>query len=251
MHHTSTAVGGLLSELEPRTLSGVIGQPELVEALRELVDLSMERHHPLPAVLLVGPDGVGKRAVARALIGDMRQRLDKVAVHRLVATELIQTEELCSLLERMGAGDVFVVEEVHRLSPNSYAQLARAIDEFRVSAESIESASREQQALELPPFTVIGTSEVEMDRFGAEIPSAETRTWISLRVVPYTIEDMMRIARASVCKLGGRISDADAEAVARRSRGMPRHMQILIARYASEKASGEDGWTFEADSLDL
>jgi predicted Ser/Thr protein kinase len=51
-------------EWSPKRLSDIIGQGEAIQRLKSLVALSKERQQHLPHILLIGPEGTGKRTLA-------------------------------------------------------------------------------------------------------------------------------------------------------------------------------------------
>lgn len=154
--------GPTARELLDGLWAGVVGQPDVVDALRAAAD------DPVQAYLLVGPEGSGKRAAATAFAAELiAAALDEQAARRAVRAVEVMAYPDVHLVQRVGASvtvaearevvrmasrapsvgqiQVFVLDELH-LAREAAPTLLKAIEEpepsvvFVVLAEEVTDA---------------------------------------------------------------------------------------------------------------
>ena len=96
--------------LRPRRLDEFVGQPKLKERLGISIDAAAQLGKPLDHVLLSGPPGLGKTTLATILANELGTRLRVTS-----GPALERPGDLASMLTNLDHGDVFFVDEIHRL----------------------------------------------------------------------------------------------------------------------------------------
>ncbi len=221
-------VEGLMARMEPRSLSAVIGQPELVEALGELLEASERREHPLPAILLVGPAETGKRAISTALAMEIIDDSPE-SFRSIDAAGVCDPQSMREALYGLADNAVLRLIGVHRLESEAYQILARSVREFEINDDSAVSGGDVERDLELPLFSAIATSQADLGGAGPSLEEQVARDWISLRVVPYELESLIEIAHRSADRLGLSVTEGAVQELVRRSEGLPGRLQRIIA----------------------
>lgn len=199
--------------LRPQRLTEFIGQRQLCENLSIAIEAAKGRDEPLDHLLFCGPPGLGKTTLAFLIAEEMGAEI-------LVSSgpALASPKDLAGTLSRLERGDVLFLDEIHRLP--------RAVEEFLYSAmedQAIDITLDQGPAartlrIHLAPFTLVGATTRE----GLLAAPFRSRFGIVERLLPYPVEELVRILQRAARLLSFPI-DADAALeVARRARGVPR-----------------------------
>jgi holliday junction DNA helicase RuvB len=237
-----------MAKMEPQALSQVLGQPELVEVLTELVETSHQRGHPLPAVMVVGPAETGKRAITTALAAELIASGDK-SVRSVDAAAIPDPEGMRDVVYGLSNNAVLRINGVHRLSLDAYEVLGKVVREFEMADDSAHAGGDVRRDLELGLFSVIATSETDLGQSGPSIEEQVARDWISLRVVPYEFEALVEIAHRSAKRLDLKVTDGAAEELVRRSAGLPGRLQKVIATVVASWGGDYSGAVIDLETL--
>jgi Holliday junction DNA helicase RuvB len=220
------------SALRPRRIADFVGQPAVREQLAILLEAARHRGEALDHVLLHGPPGLGKTTLAQIIANEMEVRL------RTTSGPAIEHQgTLASILTNLDAGDVFFVDEIHRLSRTVEEALYPAMEDFAFDWVAGKGAGAQAMRLSLQRFTVVGATT----RAGALGGPLRDRFGITIRLDFYDDAELGAIVRRSAGLLGVEIDTAGAELLAARSRGTPRVANRLLRRardYAQVRASG-------------
>lgn len=218
--------------LRPRTLDEFIGQEALKERLSISVDASKALGRSLDHVLLSGPPGLGKTTLAAIIASELGSRLQVTS-----GPVLERPGDLAAILSNLDEGDVFFIDEVHRLPRTVEEILYTAMEDFQLDIVLGKGPAAQSIRLSLPRFTLVGATT----RMGMVAAPLRDRFGIVDRLDHYEPAELQRIVVRSASILGVEIDEQSAHRVAIRSRGTPRVANRLLARvrdYAVARADG-------------
>ena len=208
--------------LRPQSLENFVGQTRLIANLKLAIDAARKRGEVLDHVLFCGPPGLGKTTLARIIAEEMGAKL-----HSANGPALSKPAELASILTQLQAGDVFFLDEIHRISPTLEEYLYSAMEDFvlDIVLESSPSNSRTLR-LDLPRFTLIGATTKE----GAMQAPFRDRFGIFERLKYYELDHLKTIIMRSARIFKMEIEPEAAQLLASRSRGTPRVANRFLRR---------------------
>ena len=232
------------ASLRPRTFEDYVGQDRVVENLRIAIDAARRRGEPLEHVLFYGPPGLGKTTlaglIARALEANFRPTSGPT---------LEKPKDLVGILTSLEEGDVFFVDEIHRLGRVVEEFLYPAMEDFQIDFVVDRGAYAKTLKLPLKRFTLVGATT----RAGMLTAPLRERFGIVHHLDYYAPAEIERILRRSASVLGVPIDDAGAEIIAARSRGTPRVANRLLRRvrdFAEVRANGRITVEVAAEALE-
>ena len=239
--------------LRPKRLDEFVGQIRVRERLRISLEAALKQSRPLDHVLFSGPPGLGKTTLA----GVIAHELD-VKMRVTSGPALDRPGDLAAILSNLDVGDVFFIDEIHRLPRAVEEVLYPAMEDFQLDIVLGKGPTAQSIRLDLPRFTLIGATT----RKGTVTAPLRDRFGIEEKLDYYDPEELAVIIRRSAGIIDVVISDEAASIIAGRSRSTPRIANRLLARvrdYAVARASGtidpevadEALRVFEVDDLGL
>jgi Holliday junction DNA helicase RuvB len=210
-----------MASLRPRVLEEYVGQPSIVRPLRIALTAAKQRGEPLDHVLLHGPPGLGKTTLAHIVRQEMQ-----VDIQITSGPALKQAKDLMGLLTNLKQGDVFFIDEIHRLDPAVEEYLYPAMEDFTIDFVLDKGANARMLNFKLKPFTLVGATTMT----GLLSGPLRGRFGLAYHLDYYSAEDLCRIILRSAGILGVLIDEAGAMEIARRSRGTPRIANRLLKR---------------------
>lgn len=229
--------------LRPPSLDDFVGQRPVVENLRVHLEAARGRGEPPDHVLFCGPPGLGKTSLARILADELGTEL-----HATSGPALDRPKDLLGLLTNLGRGDVFFIDEIHRIPVAVEEYLYTAMEDFRVEMTLDSGPHARVLPINVEPFMLVGATTRE----GLLSAPFRARFGLVQRLDPYPTDDLVRIIVRAARILGVGITDDGAAALAARSRGTPRIAGRFLKR-ARDRAqvSGADGIDLDLARLAL
>ncbi|HLU30221.1 MAG TPA: Holliday junction branch migration DNA helicase RuvB [Acidimicrobiia bacterium] len=218
--------------LRPHRLDEFVGQEKVKERLWISIDAARSQARSLDHILLSGPPGLGKTTLAGIVATEMGTDL------RLTSGPALERPgDLAAILSNLEEGDVFFIDEIHRLPRTVEEVLYSAMEDFAIDIVLGKGPTAQSIRLDLPRFTLIGATT----RKGTVTAPLRDRFGIEEKLDYYTAPELATIVTRSAGILGVDIEDTAAFEIARRSRSTPRIANRLLARvrdYAVARAEG-------------
>jgi Holliday junction DNA helicase RuvB len=222
----------LETSLRPQTLDDYVGQEQVKENLRIIVEAARQRTDTLDHILFCGPPGLGKTTLANIIAGEMGVNIKSTS-----GPAIERPGDLAAILTNLQQGDVFFIDEIHRLHHVIEETLYPAMEDFQLDIVIGQGPSARTLKLELPHFTLVGATT----RAGLLTSPLRDRFGVVTRLDFYTPDELQVIVGRSAQLLQVQIDPSGMREIARRARGTPRIANRLLRRvrdYAQVRANG-------------
>ncbi len=233
------------SALRPGKLAEFGGQPRVSDQLGLVLDAARHRGTVPEHVLLSGPPGLGKTTLAMIIAAELSAPL------RISSGPAIQhAGDLAAILSGLTEGEVFFLDEIHRMSRPAEEMLYLAMEDFRVDVVVGKGPGATAIPLEIPPFTLVGATT----RAGLLPGPLRDRFGFTAQLDYYDTDALERIIVRSAGLLGIELAADAAAEIASRSRGTPRIAIRLLRRvrdFAQVRADGRLTREVAAAALEL
>ncbi len=218
-----TIEDGVLDQtLRPSRFDDYIGQQNIKDNLKILLEAAKQRNHPPEHLLFYGPPGLGKTTLAHLIakeIGVQMKITSGPAIERV--------GDLASVLTNLSPGDILFIDEIHRLNKTVEEVLYPAMESGQIDIIIGKGPSARSIQLDLPPFTLIAaTTRIAM-------VSSPLRSRFSggvFRLEFYTHQEIEKIVQRSAKILSIETEDSAIQEIAVRSRSTPRTANYLLKR---------------------
>ncbi len=233
------------SPLRPQLLQDFIGQHSIKERLEVMVEAAKQRSEALSHCLFVGPPGLGKTTLAHILARAMGTNL--------VATSgpiLEKPGDLAGLLTGLKPGDVFFIDEIHRLNKQVEEYLYSAMEDFSLDIMIDSGPGARSIQVKLNPFTLAGATT----RSGLLSAPLRSRFPFTCRLDYYSDELLRQILYRAAKIINVPFEENAADEIASRSRGTPRIANNLlrwVRDYSQVKAQNRITFKTAQDALKL
>lgn len=207
--------------LRPLSLADFIGQNSLKEKLSVFISSARKRNSPLDHVLFSGPPGLGKTTLAAIIASEMGSKFFSTS-----APAITKPGDLVKQLTMLETGDVFFIDEIHRLGRACEEILYPALEDGVIDFILGEGLTAQSVKLHLKPFTLVGATT----RSGMLSSPLKSRFGIDLKVDFYELPDLEKIVLRSARLLGLDLAEDSAVTIAGRARMTPRVANRLVRR---------------------
>ena len=207
--------------LRPRYLSEFLGQKGMKENLSVFISTAKQREESLDHLFLIGPPGLGKTTLAQIVANELTTGFVQTS-----APALDKPKDLVGLLTNLKKGDVFFIDEIHRLKPAIEELLYIAMEDYGIDWVVGQGPMARTLRIAIKPFTLVGATT----KAGVVSSPLISRFGITCRFSFYEQEDMEAIVRRSAGLLNIRIDNDAASLLAESSRGTPRVVNRLLRR---------------------
>jgi Holliday junction DNA helicase RuvB len=218
--------------LRPRTLDEFIGQDKVRDNLRVFIRAARERRESLDHVLVYGPPGLGKTALAHVIAREMEGPL------RITSGPVVERPgDLAAIVTNLEPGAVLFIDEIHRLAPAVEEILYPAMEDFKLDLIIGQGPSARTLKIDLPRFTLVGATT----RAGLLTAPLRDRFGIIAHLSYYAPAELARIVERSARILHVPMQAEGGREIAGRARGTPRIANRLLRRvrdYAEVEGDG-------------
>ncbi|NGX61831.1 MAG: Holliday junction ATP-dependent DNA helicase RuvB [Chlamydiae bacterium] len=228
---------GLDLPLRPKTLSDFVGQEEVCKRLEVFMGAAKKRGEPLGHALFSGPPGLGKTTLANIIAKTMGTSI-VVSSGPL----LEKPSDLAGILTNLQEGDVFFIDEIHRLPRNVEEYLYPAMEDFVLNLMIDSGPNARSVQVNLSWFTLIGATT----RSGLLTSPMRSRFPFTCRLQYYTPDTLEKILSRSASLLSFIVDNQGVKEIATRARGTPRIANNLL-RWVRDYAQMHPSPTVDRD----
>src|SRR6266567_5060525 len=211
----------LQTALRPRALDEFIGQDLQRRRLSIALQAARQRREPLDHLLLSGPPGLGKTTLAHIVSSEMGGKLVSTS-----GPALERAADLMGMLTRLEEGDVFFIDEIHRMPRVVEEYIYPAMEDFTVDFVLDKGPYAEAVRIPVKPFTLVGATT----RKGLLSLPLRERFGLNFELDFYAVDDLKLIVQRSARLLSVELDGDAALEIARRARGTPRIANRLLRR---------------------
>ena len=205
--------------IRPSHLEHFVGQKAARAKLDILLGAAKKRSETPSHSLFYGPPGLGKTTLAHILAAEMGTKLITTS-----GPMIDKPGDLAGLLTSLDEGDIFFIDEIHRLPRTIEEYLYSAMEDFALDIMLDTGPGARSVNVKLKPFCLVGATT----RLGLLSGPLRSRFGFQCRLEFYSISDLTTIAQRSAKLLKFGLDEPSAREIAQRSRGTPRIANNLV-----------------------
>ncbi len=196
------------------TLHGFVGQRSIVETLQAHVQGAISKSEPLPPTLLIGPTGVGKTELAKAIASETCTNFIE-----LYSPGNPRKWQVIETLRSLKPLDVAFIDEIHAFPYECQELLYPAIDSRRVpEVDADKHRIDPDKWIDLAPFTLIAAT----DQPGMLRKALKSRFVMQFQMDYYSVSELRQIVLNHAAEIGILLTPQAATRLAEAARGIPR-----------------------------
>ncbi|GMO64264.1 MAG: Holliday junction branch migration DNA helicase RuvB [Endomicrobiia bacterium] len=224
------------NSLRPQSLNDFIGQKKLKSNLKIFIEASKKRHEALDHCLFYAPPGLGKTTLSHIIAKEMGCNL------RITSGPVLERiGDLAAILTNLSEGDVFFIDEIHRMNHLVEESLYPVMEDFKLDIIIGQGPSAKTIKLPVPRFTLVGATT----RAGLLSSPLRDRFGIIEHLTFYDIKELVQIVNRSAMIMNIFIDEKASEEIAKRSRGTPRIVNRLLKRVRDFAEVKDDKITYK------
>ena len=219
--------------LRPGKLSHFIGQEKIKEGLDIFISAAKQRDESLFHVLIHGSPGLGKTTLAKIIAKELGVNYTMTS-----GPALERQGDLAAIISNLSDGDVFFIDEIHRLGKPIEEMLYSAMEDFTIDVVFGKGPSARTVKLDLPKFTLIGATT----KMGMLSSPLRDRFGVIYQLNYYDDDEIDKIIKRSAKILNIQINPKSTKLIASRSRKTPRIANRILQRvrdFAQVKGDGK------------
>ena len=231
--------------LRPQEMSEMIGQKDVIERLRIVVDAAQKRGEVLGHILFDGPPGLGKTTFATCIPNELGVHVEFASGPSLKAPK-----DIVPYLTNAADRSVLFIDEIHRMPKSVEEYLYTAMEDFRIDMVLGEGINARTHSFRLNPFTLIGATT----RAGMLSGPLRDRFTIREHLTFYSTDELAQILKRSAGKLRVELQEDAANEIACRSRGTPRianNRLLWIRDFAESRADGNISFPVACSAMQM
>ncbi|MCL2335573.1 MAG: Holliday junction branch migration DNA helicase RuvB [Endomicrobia bacterium] len=232
------------NSLRPQCLDDFVGQEKLKENLKVFIEAAKKRQEALDHCLFYAPPGLGKTTLSHIIAKEMGGNL------RMTSGPVLErVGDLAAILTNLSEGDIFFIDEIHRMNHLVEESLYPVMEDFELDIIIGQGPSAKTIKLPVPRFTLVGATT----RAGLLSSPLRDRFGIVGHLNFYDIKELKLIVKRSGAIMNVEIDDDASEEVAKRSRGTPRIVNRLLKRvrdFAELRTNGKITRKVAQEALD-
>lgn len=208
--------------LRPHTWDEYVGQENIKENLRILLEAAKGRGQSPEHVLFHGPPGLGKTTLAHLIAREIGGNLKITS-----GPAIDKIGDLASIITNLNPGDILFIDEIHRLHKTIEEVLYPAMESRVLDIIIGKGPSARTIQLDLPEFTLVAAT-TRLSLLSAPLRSRFSGGVHRLRY--YTPEEIERILQRSAKVLAIEADSSGLVEIAKRSRSTPRTANYFLKR---------------------